>query len=102
MWLVRSPLSQELFGDGSGQAHASSPSMGCAGARFDATQKDFALSIEAHNNEGRIHEASLPEASLNEDEIEDDCLRLIFTCCHPALPPEGQLPLTLPRSLRPD
>src|ERR1700693_2695841 len=64
-------------------------------ARFDATQKDFALSIEAHNNEGRIHEASLPEASLNEDEIEDDRLRLIFTCCHPALPPEGLVALTL-------
>jgi RNA polymerase sigma-70 factor (ECF subfamily) len=59
-------------------------------ARFDATQKDLALSIEAHNNEGRIH-----EASLNQDEIEDDRLRLIFTCCHPALPPEGQVALTL-------
>jgi RNA polymerase sigma-70 factor (ECF subfamily) len=59
-------------------------------ARFDATQKDLALSIEAHNNEGRIH-----EASLDQDEIEDDRLRLIFTCCHPALPPEGQVALTL-------
>ena len=28
-------------------------------------------------------------------EIEDDRLRLIFTCCHPALPPEGQVALTL-------
>ena len=27
--------------------------------------------------------------------IEDDRLRLIFTCCHPALPPEGQVALTL-------
>jgi RNA polymerase sigma-70 factor (ECF subfamily) len=25
----------------------------------------------------------------------DDRLRLIFTCCHPALPPEGQVALTL-------
>ena len=30
-----------------------------------------------------------------DEEIEDDRLRLIFTCCHPALPPEGQVALTL-------
>lgn len=30
-----------------------------------------------------------------EDEIKDSQLRMIFTCCHPALPPEGQLALTL-------
>jgi RNA polymerase sigma-70 factor (ECF subfamily) len=29
------------------------------------------------------------------EEIEDDRLRLIFTCCHPALPPEEQVALTL-------
>src|SRR5882724_4975899 len=28
-------------------------------------------------------------------EIPDDRLRLIFTCCHPALAPESQVPLTL-------
>jgi RNA polymerase sigma-70 factor, ECF subfamily len=54
-------------------------------ARFDRTQKDLALFIE-----GRIN-----EASLNDEEIEDDRLRLIFTCCHPALPPEAQVALTL-------
>jgi RNA polymerase sigma-70 factor (ECF subfamily) len=55
-------------------------------ARFDdETQKDFALYMEARIN----------EASLDDDEIEDDRLRLIFTCCHPALPPEGQVALTL-------
>src|SRR5262249_17735448 len=32
------------------------------------------------------------------EEIEDDRLRLIFTCCHPALPLEGRVALTL-RSL---
>ena len=30
-----------------------------------------------------------------DDEIDDDRLRLIFTCCHPALPPEGRVALTL-------
>lgn len=31
----------------------------------------------------------------DDDEIEDDPLRLIFTCCHPALSPEAQVALTL-------
>jgi RNA polymerase sigma-70 factor, ECF subfamily len=54
-------------------------------AHFDRTQRDFALYTEARIN----------EASLDDEEIEDDRLRLIFTCCHPALPPEGQVALTL-------
>ena len=54
-------------------------------ARFDGAQRELALYIEA-----RISEA--PE---DNEEIEDDRLRLIFTCCHPALPPEGQVALTL-------
>ncbi len=31
----------------------------------------------------------------DDDTVEDDQLRLIFTCCHPALPPEAQIALTL-------
>jgi RNA polymerase sigma-70 factor (ECF subfamily) len=31
----------------------------------------------------------------DDDTVEDDQLRLIFTCCHPALPAEGQIALTL-------
>src|SRR4029434_10425239 len=59
-------------------------------ARFDGgTQKDFAL---YHYMEG---EARSNEAAFDDAEIEDDRLRLIFTCCHPALPPEGQVALTL-------
>lgn len=34
------------------------------------------------------------EPALSE-EIQDDELRLIFTCCHPALPPDAQIALTL-------
>jgi RNA polymerase sigma-70 factor (ECF subfamily) len=33
--------------------------------------------------------------ALDPDEIPDDCLRLIFTCCHPALSLEAQVALTL-------
>lgn len=52
--------------------------------RFDAAKIDLALQLEA-----RVNEA--PE----EEEMEDDRLRLIFTCCHPALSSEGQVALTL-------
>jgi RNA polymerase sigma-70 factor (ECF subfamily) len=60
-------------------------------ARFDGeTQKDFALYTEARSNEASLH-----DEGGDDEEIEDDRLRLIFTCCHPALPPEGQIALTL-------
>jgi RNA polymerase sigma-70 factor (ECF subfamily) len=54
-------------------------------ARFDRAQEDLTLYLEEPINEA-------PQA---DEEIEDDRLRLIFTCCHPALPPEGQVALTL-------
>ena len=31
----------------------------------------------------------------NDDAVVDDQLRLIFTCCHPALPPDAQIAMTL-------
>ena len=62
-------------------------------SRFDAAQSDLALHLEAQSNDARLHEAFPGED--NDEEIEDDRLRLIFTCCHPALPPEGQVALTL-------
>src|SRR5260370_8000728 len=34
-------------------------------------------------------------AARDEESVEDDRLRLIFTCCHPALPPDAQVALTL-------
>jgi RNA polymerase sigma-70 factor (ECF subfamily) len=54
-------------------------------ARFDAAQTDLVDHIESRAN----------DTPLEEEEIEDDRLRLIFTCCHPALPPEAQVALTL-------
>ena len=44
-----------------------------------------------------LEAASGPESGLREDEhpVEDDRLRLIFTCCHPALNREAQVALTL-------
>ena len=54
-------------------------------ARFDGAQRDLVAHMES-----RVNDA--PEEN---EEIEDDRLRLIFTCCHPALAPEGQVALTL-------
>jgi RNA polymerase sigma-70 factor, ECF subfamily len=39
--------------------------------------------------------AVLPEAWSDEETVEDDRLRLIFTCCHPALAADAQVALTL-------
>jgi len=54
-------------------------------ARFDSME-DVAEQVEA------IADESEP---LDNDGIEDDRLRLIFTCCHPALAPDAQVALTL-------
>ncbi len=37
----------------------------------------------------------IPVDSAEDSELEDDVLRLIFTCCHPALPEEARIALTL-------
>ncbi|HJS76525.1 MAG TPA: RNA polymerase sigma factor [Burkholderiales bacterium] len=50
-------------------------------ARFDVLDEEKLENLEAETNE--VHE------------IEDDRLRLIFTCCHTALSPEAQVALTL-------
>jgi RNA polymerase sigma-70 factor (ECF subfamily) len=43
----------------------------------------------------RLDEVAEENAARAEMEIEDDRLRLIFTCCHPAMDPKLQVPLTL-------
>ena len=40
-------------------------------------------------------QSSSAERSNEEDTLEDDRLRLIFTCCHPSLAPEAHVALTL-------
>ena len=59
-------------------------------ARFAGAEKDLVAHMES-----RVNSASGGMEALGEEEIEDDRLRLIFTCCHPALPPEAQVALTL-------
>jgi RNA polymerase sigma-70 factor (ECF subfamily) len=43
----------------------------------------------------RVDELSSINAERAARDIEDDRLRLIFTCCHPALAPEAQIAMTL-------
>jgi len=54
-------------------------------ARFDALD-DHAEQVENLADES---------AAFGEEGIEDDRLRLVFTCCHPAITPDAQIALTL-------
>jgi len=60
-------------------------------ARLDASQDEL-----AHHLEAQSISAERSGAHSNEDDsLEDDRLRLIFTCCHPSLAPEARVALTL-------
>ena len=52
--------------------------------RFDAAQGELLRQVEETMDE-----------QPDEEDIADDQLRLIFTCCHPALPADAQIALTL-------
>jgi uncharacterized membrane protein len=54
--------------------------------RIDASQSAITEQLYADTSDA---------APLDDDSVEDDRLRLIFTCCHPALPPEARTALTL-------
>jgi RNA polymerase sigma-70 factor, ECF subfamily len=53
--------------------------------RFDAAQGMIAAQLETESS----------AATGDNSSVEDDRLRLIFTCCHPALAPEARVALTL-------
>ena len=55
-------------------------------AKFDTSLDDVAQQLE---------DESASAAFDDDNAVEDDQLRLIFTCCHPALAPEAQIALTL-------
>lgn len=59
-------------------------------ARFDGARRDLLVHMELP-----VNDALGGNEESGDEEIEDDRLRLIFTCCHPALPPEGRVALTL-------
>ena len=41
------------------------------------------------------HEPVSDDIDFDESALQDDQLRMVFTCCHPALPPEARMALTL-------
>ncbi|AMQ86571.1 RNA polymerase sigma factor [Pseudomonas glycinae] len=53
-------------------------------ARFKASQPLLLAQLE-----------ELEQSEWDAEDVEDDRLRLIFTCCHPALAADAQVPLTL-------
>jgi RNA polymerase sigma-70 factor (ECF subfamily) len=55
-------------------------------ARFDQSQAELAE---------RLGAAARDAAERDDEGLEDDRLRLMFTCCHPALTPDAQVALTL-------
>jgi RNA polymerase sigma-70 factor, ECF subfamily len=55
-------------------------------ARFDASQEKIAEQLESQSSS---------EIVSDDEGVEDDRLRLIFTCAHPALAPEARVALTL-------
>ncbi|MGQ0548135.1 MAG: RNA polymerase sigma factor [Armatimonadota bacterium] len=55
-------------------------------ARFDASLGVLAERLDADTAD---------QAESDDEGVEDDRLRLIFTCCHPALPPDARVALTL-------
>ena len=55
-------------------------------ARFDVSLASLA---------DRVGDGVSPAPEVDDDGVEDDRLRLIFTCCHPALPPDARVALTL-------
>jgi RNA polymerase sigma-70 factor (ECF subfamily) len=55
-------------------------------ARFDASVAEIAE---------RLHAAVSDPSEYDDESVKDDRLRLIFTCCHPALAPDAQVALTL-------
>ena len=56
-------------------------------ARFDASQDELVRYLEG--------QSSSAGRSDDDDFLEDDRLRLIFTCCHPSLAAEARVALTL-------
>jgi RNA polymerase sigma-70 factor (ECF subfamily) len=58
-------------------------------ARFDASQDELVHYLEAQGSSAQTSNEN------QEDSLEDDRLRLIFTCCHPSLAPEARVALTL-------
>jgi RNA polymerase sigma-70 factor (ECF subfamily) len=55
-------------------------------ARFDRALSDLVVQLEHDDRDA---------GDVDDESLEDDRLRLIFVCCHPALPPDARVAMTL-------
>lgn len=62
---------------------------------IDAIRKRSRLQELEPELQARIEDIQAANLSFAERDIQDDRLRLIFACCHPAIDPSVQVPLTL-------
>lgn len=62
---------------------------------IDAMRRRGRLDDSMRDIVRRLDDIAGANAAREDRDVEDDRLRLIFTCCHPALPPETQVALTL-------
>jgi len=62
---------------------------------IDAMRRHKRLQPLPDDIEKRLADDDADPAVLDNESVEDDRLRLIFTCCHPALAPDAQVAMTL-------
>ena len=78
---------RRIRGRGSSRPADSRRSTRCAGGRGSMPR--------SRSSPSGSTPARRPAVGDEDEEVEDDRLRLIFTCCHPALSPSAQVALTL-------
>ncbi len=62
---------------------------------IDSIRRRYLFDAALNEINVKLDETAATNAALGDADVEDDRLRLIFTCCHPALAPDVQVALTL-------
>ncbi|HWE68802.1 MAG TPA: sigma factor, partial [Acidimicrobiales bacterium] len=98
-------LAEECVQDAYARALASWGTSGIPtkpGAWLTTVARRRAIDVVRHTSTGDralpllVERVSAPDpGELDSPDVTDDRLRLIFTCCHPAIAPEAQVALTL-------
>ena len=84
----RATASRAIPARGSRRRRATARSTGCAGAATGAAKLQEVAVLSSASTEPATRR-------VDDSGVEDDRLRLIFTCCHPALAVDAQVALTL-------
>jgi RNA polymerase sigma-70 factor, ECF subfamily len=62
---------------------------------IDRLRRERSFAAKSAEIAYEVPSAAPPPPEIDEQPFSDDLMRLIFTCCHPALAPEAQVALTL-------